>query len=97
MKIFSYIGVKIAPLNHPITHACVTAERALCRRIGGGCQVPVAAFAHIHHHTLKLRGLVANRDGTKIIRAKLEGKAEHAEEIGIRVAEELIQLGLKIF
>lgn len=83
----------IAPLNDVITNACVTAERALCRRIGGGCKVPVAAFAQIHHGGLLLRGLVANYAGTKILRARLEGIPEHADSIGTRVGDELLQQG----
>lgn len=83
----------IAPLNDMVTHDCVIAERALCRRLGGGCQVPVAAFAQIHHDKLLLRGLVASRDGIRILRAKLEGDPKNAESIGKRVAEELLQQG----
>jgi hydroxymethylbilane synthase len=71
----------------------VIAERAVCRRLQGGCQVPIAAYAEVHHGKLKLRGLVSNRSGTKILRAKLEGSVENAEEIGKRVGEELFQQG----
>ncbi len=83
----------ISPLNDTVTSQCVSAERALCRRIGGGCSVPVAAYAQVHHNELHLRGLVANRDGTRILRAHLTGSADHADSIGTRVAEELIQQG----
>lgn len=83
----------ILPLNDAITQACVMAERAVCRRLGGGCKVPVAAFAQIHHGTLLLRGLIANHDGTRILRAHLEGKPEHADSIGTRVGEELLAQG----
>lgn len=83
----------IAPLNDVTTNDCVTAERALCRRLGGGCKVPVAAYAEIHHGVLFLRGLVANQDGTRILRASLEGDASHAASIGTRVADELLQQG----
>ncbi len=83
----------VAPLNDVVTHHCVMAERALCRRLGGGCQLPVAAYAQIRDDVLVLRGLVANRDGTRILRAKLEGDCRHAESIGTRVADELLQQG----
>lgn len=83
----------IAPLNDVITATCVKAERALCRRLGGGCQVPVAAFAQIHHDRLIVRGLVASRDGMRILRVKEIGFPTSAESIGIRAAEELLQLG----
>lgn len=83
----------IVALNDPVSNDCVTAERALCRRLGGGCSVPVAAYAQIHHEQLHLRGLVANHNGTRILRAQLKGEREHADSIGTRVAEELIQQG----
>lgn len=83
----------VTPLNDAITYECVKAERALCKEIGGGCQAPVAAYAEIHHGVLTLRGLVANPDGTRILRARLTGDPNHAESIGIRVAEELLQQG----
>jgi hydroxymethylbilane synthase len=83
----------IRPLNHPETAACVTAERALCRRLGGGCKVPVAAFATLHKEVLTLRGLVANRAGTRLLRVKHEGDVANAEGIGLRAAEELLQQG----
>lgn len=83
----------IEPLNHPATFACVTAERAVCRSLNGGCSVPIGAYAEIHHQVLSLRGLVANRSGMRILRAKNAGDVKNAEEIGIRVAEELKQLG----
>jgi hydroxymethylbilane synthase len=83
----------IAPLNDEATNICVTAERALCRRLGGGCKVPVAAYAELHHGTVTLRGLVANRDGTRILRVRREGDKEQADSLGTRVAEELLQQG----
>lgn len=83
----------ITPLNDTATNVCVSAERAMCRRIGGGCKVPVAAYAELHHGRLHLRGLVANRDGKRILRSQLEGDAKQADSIGTRVAEELLQQG----
>ena len=83
----------MAPLNHAATAYAVTAERAVCRRLQGGCQVPIAAYAEVHHHEIKLRALVANRNGTKILRAKMTGKCEDADDIGTRVGEELFQQG----
>lgn len=83
----------IAPLNHRVTYDCVIAERALCRKLGGGCRVPTAAYANMDDQTLMLRGLVASRDGKRVLRAQSEGDTSVAEKIGIRVAEDLIQQG----
>lgn len=83
----------INPLNHQSTAFAVIAERAVCRRLQGGCQVPIAAYAEVHHDDLHLRALVASGNGKRIIRSRLKGKCEHADSIGTRVAEELIQQG----
>jgi len=83
----------IAPLNDTATSICVTAERALCRRLGGGCKLPVAAFAQLHHETLCLHGLVANHNGARILRVRREGKPQDADSLGKRCAEELLQQG----
>jgi hydroxymethylbilane synthase len=83
----------IAPLNDQQTQICVTAERALCRRLGGGCKVPVAAFAQIHHGKLTLRGLVANRNGKRILRVREEGSSEQADTLGTHAGDRLLQQG----
>lgn len=83
----------ITPLNDLATYQCVRAERALCRYLEGGCHVPLAAYAHIHQQKLQLKGLVINQNGTKILQSKVAGDPAHAERIGTRVAEELLQQG----
>lgn len=89
----SEIQALIQPLNDPITSLCVNAERALCREIGAGCTAPVAAYAEIHGNQLTLKGLVANRDGSRFIRVREEGKAKEALEIGSKAAQALIAQG----
>lgn len=83
----------ISPLNDVPTQQRVAAERAVCRRLGGGCKLPVAAYAEIHHGVLSLSGLVSNATGTRILRASLTGDPLHADSLGLRVAEELLQQG----
>ncbi len=87
------IAELIAPLNHDKTAACVIAERALCRRLNGGCQVPIGAYATLKKDVLTVQGLVANPDGTNIIRAQRKGKLLAADELGTEVAEALIAAG----
>jgi len=82
----------IAPLNDETTYTCVQAERAVCQALGGNCQVPVAAYAEQHHQKLTVRGLVANEKG-RILRATREGHPQEGENMGKRVAEELLQQG----
>jgi hydroxymethylbilane synthase len=83
----------IAPLNHQESNACVTAERSLCRRLNGGCQVPIAAYAEMRQEKIFLRGLVANENGTTILRSQQYEVAHLAEKIGLEVAEDLLKQG----
>ncbi len=83
----------IAPLNHLPSFICVTAERALCRFLGGGCHVPIAAYAEILENQVFLRGLVATIDGKRILRASARASIEHAEELGVTVGKDLLKQG----
>lgn len=85
----------IAPLNDARTHTCVIAERAVCRRLGGGCQVPIAAYAEYHQHQLVVHARVTSANGIRVIHSRLEGDPLHAEKMGVRVADELIQQGVE--
>jgi hydroxymethylbilane synthase len=83
----------VALLDHPTTHQAVRAERALLRRLGGGCQVPIAAHALLEEGQLRLRGLVANLDATRVIRAQAVGSVSDPEALGAAVAEDLLRQG----
>ncbi len=83
----------IAPLNHAPTSACVRAERALCKRLGGGCQVPIAAYAQWSEEGLDLRALVASLDGKTLLQSRGQAKADHAESLGEEVALDLLRQG----
>lgn len=80
-------------LNDAATEAATDAERALLRRLGGGCQLPIAAHAMVDNQSLTLDGLVAAVDGSKIVRASISGHLREAEKIGHRLAEELLASG----
>ncbi|QBM18311.1 porphobilinogen deaminase [Marinobacter sp. JH2] len=82
------------PLNHADSADRVKAERAMNRRLEGGCQVPIAAYALLEDDdTLWLRGLVGSVDGTQILR--VEGRAPRAEgeRLGRELAEQLLGMG----
>ena len=89
----SHLHALLAPLAHLATTQQVTAERALNRRLEGGCQVPIASFAQHQNGHLWLRALVAQPDGQLIYRAEGTAPPEHAEQLGIRLAEDLLQQG----
>jgi hydroxymethylbilane synthase len=84
----------VQALNDPAAHAAVTAERAFSRRLGGSCQSPIAAFAELGTgDRLTLRGLVAEPDGSRLIRDSIAGRAADAEALGDRLAERALAAG----
>ncbi|MGA2368037.1 MAG: hydroxymethylbilane synthase [Dehalococcoidia bacterium] len=83
----------ISPVNHLSTWQCITAERAFLRELGGGCRAPIAALATIGDRDLKLDGMIASIDGSKVLRGSATGRPDSAEEAGIELARELISLG----
>jgi hydroxymethylbilane synthase len=83
----------IAPLNDQTSFLCVTAERAMCRYLGGGCHVPIAAYAELIAEKLQLKGLVAGSDGRILLRATSSSGATTPDELGITVAKELLNQG----
>lgn len=85
----------VAGLNHPETQAVVRGERAFLNRLEGGCQVPIAAHGNIINDDFSLQGLVANLDGSVIIRDRFSGPAAESEKIGITLAERLLSMGAK--
>lgn len=87
------IKALIAPLNHQDTWDRVTAERAMNRRLEGGCQVPIAGYSELQGDNLWLRGLVASEDGTEVLYAEATAPRSEASELGVRIAEELLSQG----
>jgi hydroxymethylbilane synthase len=83
----------LAPLNHPGTAACVTAERGMSRALAGSCQVPLGGFAEIADGVLRLRGFVSSVDGVRVVRSEVSGKPGDAEQIGKELAQHLIGMG----
>jgi hydroxymethylbilane synthase len=83
----------VTPLDDPLTHLAVCAERALLRRLGGGCQVPIAAHANFEDNQLHLQGVVASLDGSRLIRATAVGSQKDPENLGAAVAEDLLEQG----
>jgi hydroxymethylbilane synthase len=82
-----------ALLEHAITRAAVTAERALLGALGGGCQVPIGAYATCEGETLRLRGLVASPDGSTVIRRENSGTLSDADRLGRELGSELLAAG----
>ena len=87
------INELIAILDDPDTHVCVEAERAMNKRLEGGCQVPIAGFAVLDGKQIQLSGLVGRVDGSEILRSAIFGPPQEAAEMGKALAEELLARG----
>lgn len=81
----------LSALNHPKTELAVRAERALLRRLEGGCQIPIGALGVVKEGQVTLKGIVASLDGQRIIKAEAVGG--DPEDLGNLVAEKLIAQG----
>lgn len=83
----------LQPLHHQATAYQVTAERAMNRRLQGGCQVPIACYALHQDAGLWLRGLVGAPDGSEMLFDDIRGSLADAEKMGIELAERLLAAG----
>lgn len=86
----------LAPLGHAATTICVTAERAVNRHLDGSCEVPIAAYAELEgEQQIYLRARVGSPDGTQLLCDELHGAAAAAEQLGVEMAERLLQRGAR--
>jgi hydroxymethylbilane synthase len=84
------LAADLADLDHAPTRACLIAERAFQAGLEGDCAVPIAAFAELDTAgRLRLRGLVAKPDGSRVVRGEIEANASDAERAGAQLAGEL--------
>lgn len=84
----------LLPLDHPDTHVCVEAERALLERLEGGCQVPIAAYGVLAGaDRIRLEGLVVSVDGTRLVRDTVTGLSAEARQIGLALGDRLLCAG----
>lgn len=85
----------LKPLHHGDTATRVLAERALNRRLEGGCQVPIGCYATLNDagDEVFLRALVGRPDGTLVLRDEIRGPAVEAEALGVTLAERLLAAG----
>lgn len=83
----------VEQLGDPATRICVLAERALMRRLEGGCQIPIGALGELKNGSLGLEAMVASLDGSKLVRDRTEGDPDESEKVGVVLAEKLLALG----
>jgi len=83
----------ISPLNHPDTVMEISAERAFLKRLGGGCQVPIAGIAMKRGTELVIKGLVGSVDGRVIIMEEIKGNSDDWEEMANNLADNILSRG----
>ncbi len=85
----------IKSIHDENTFAAATAERALLKKLEGGCQIPIGASAEVRTNGLYLTGLVASIEGDITLRKSLRGSKKNPEELGEKLAGDLIKAGAK--
>jgi hydroxymethylbilane synthase len=85
--------VLLSVLEDPNTRTSMEAERAFAARLGGSCQSPVAAFAQLDKPSITLVGLVAEPDGSRLLRDSLTGSIEKPAALGSQLAERILAAG----
>ena len=79
-------------LDHPLSRTAVMAERAVLASLGGGCQVPIGAYATVAD-VLHLRAVVVSPDGSRVIRRQTSGPLDRAEQLGRETGDALLADG----
>jgi len=84
----------IGAIDDATAAVALKAERAVVDRLGGGCQMPIGAFAHaISQDTLSITSIVVSLDGSRSARATIQGPVKNPEQLGTHAAEELLAKG----
>ena len=85
----------VSVLDHPDTRIAMDAERAFAHRLGGSCQSPIAAHARLVGRRLQLDGLVAEPDGSRLLRDTESGAIEDPAALGALLAERILAAGAR--
>lgn len=80
-------------LHHEPTAIATRAERALLRHLEGGCQVPIGTYGRIEQGKLRLDAMIGSLDGKRIVRGEITGDTTHAEDLGVKLANDLVENG----
>jgi len=83
-------------INNQDTETVTVAERSFMKTIGGGCKFPLGAYATIENETVQLSVMLGNHHTQQIIRLSDKAAASEAEKLGIKLAEEIIEVANKL-
>jgi len=91
----NFVNEVLKSIHDENTYKAVLAERAFLRKLEGGCQVPIGAYAEVKANGLYIDGMVGNLDGTLTFRKKVKGSKNNPENLGINLAKDLLKAGAK--
>jgi hydroxymethylbilane synthase len=80
-------------LEDPATRKVMDAERAYASRLGGSCQSPIAAYAELEADRITMQGLVAEPDGSRLLKDTVSGRADNPAALGCQLAERILAAG----
>jgi hydroxymethylbilane synthase len=83
----------VSGIDDPAAAVALRAERTVVLRLGGGCQMPIGAHAHVSGGTIELSGLVVSLDGARAARAHATGPATDPEAVGAAAAQQMLDRG----
>lgn len=81
----------VKKLNNPKTVAAVLAERQFSKIVGGGCKMPVGAYAKVSGNKIVIHGVIGSLDGKHVERQTIEGPASDAQKLGETLAKQLLE------
>ncbi|CAL4325758.1 Porphobilinogen deaminase [Buchnera aphidicola (Eriosoma lanigerum)] len=85
----------IKHLNDQTTNIEITAERAFCKKLNSGCQIPIGSYAILKNKQLWLRGFIGLPNGNIILKGERIGPLNIAKKIGYSLAKELLKKGAR--
>lgn len=91
-----FISNLTVKLSDHDTATCIRAERAFTKRLNGGCQAPMAVYAHINKTTLSITGMVGSLDGAELVKRTVYDVPDYPEIAGVNLAETLLANGADI-
>ncbi|HCA81682.1 MAG TPA: hydroxymethylbilane synthase [Bacteroidetes bacterium] len=80
-------------LDHTASHQATSGERAVLRRLEGGCQIPIGAYGRIENGELLIDAIVGSLDGTRAVRSSIRGIPDQSEQLGTTLAQDLLARG----
>src|SRR4051812_6531932 len=83
----------VGTINHKTTGIALAIERAVVRRLGGGCQMPIGAYAAVDDGAVTVKAIVVSPDGARAATAEINGRADEPEAAGEAAAEQLLASG----